>query len=185
MLTQEFEELRSLTKSSLSEEECGVLFDMAGNRKVLELGAYTGLSTYILSEDAIKITSVDDFRYYDDKDFSSIEEVKKINKEMRSRCDNVTLHEWDIDQWFSAGFCKEGYYDLAFIDSGGERSKHIWWCKCAGIKIIIVHDFKFENKVFEDGLLDWRGDIIYGIWLIRDAIRDFVVNDTLITLYLK
>lgn len=185
MQRQEFNELKALTKSSLSYAEGQKLLGIGLGKRVLELGTYTGLSTYLLAKASITVDTVDDFRYYDGDDFSSIEEVKKINKEILSRCDNVKLHEWDIDRWFLAGFCKADYYDMVFIDSGDKRSVHMRWCKCAGIKTIIVHDFKFENRIFEDGLLDWRGDIIYGVWSMQDAIERFTVDDTLITLHLK
>lgn len=188
MLTEsQFESIKRVSETSLTYNEALYLQKVCEGKHVLELGCYTGASTYIIGSVAQKIYSVDAFKYVENKPgdvIKTIEEVKERFYAITAELKNMFLLQMEIKDFFQFLSPSKDTFDVIFIDSGMDRNIEVL-LSTMFTRRILLHDYKFEAKIFPDGRIDNFATVIAGAFAIRNLVERYHLVDTLLSMELK
>lgn len=132
--------------TAVTQDEADVLYMLARNKTVLEVGSLLGFSTIVMAQSAREVHSVDPHVGYPHDDPRQRPTLVPFwnNLERYSVRDRVVLHVGTDEQVFPT-MC-QGFFDFAFVDlslTDGTTDRVIAWCKYLlhGLGTLAVHDY--------------------------------------------
>lgn len=187
---EEFEKLFAITKTGMTLIEANMLIEETESLiSVLELGSYTGFSTYIMAKSGVIVTAVDNFSKISTgsifNTFETDDEIYKTYLRLTEGLGVCTIVS-DIDAFLDSAIERKAKYNAIFVDSGEDRESHI--LKAAKLtKKLLIHDFDFDKKkIFQnEDCIDYRASIISAVWKLRKGIKKISRAGTLLCINLK